>query len=234
MGAMRRRPPAGRGARFGRKPKLSEHQQVERRRSAGESCRQIAKTFGVHRATLSRLNLSRTICQTHAGLPIPCPFAVGLCLALARQNAKSSWLRFAAVKLASTIHVAGIDGDVGVGPHLAGRRQHGGKVGKHAVDVDHVANPRPARKVEDGVDAQPGGVCRRVSLPASPIRLSVPSPPASVSAWVEPNRVSAPPAPSSDTPTPEAAPLSVLASALPTSVVAPLIRNRVSKLAPSV
>jgi DNA invertase Pin-like site-specific DNA recombinase len=46
-----------RGAKFGRKPKLSEHQQAEalKRLSAGESCRQIAKTFGVHHATVSRL-----------------------------------------------------------------------------------------------------------------------------------------------------------------------------------
>ena len=46
-----------RGARFGRKPKLSEHQQAEalKRLAAGESCRQIGKTLGVHHATVSRL-----------------------------------------------------------------------------------------------------------------------------------------------------------------------------------
>jgi DNA invertase Pin-like site-specific DNA recombinase len=47
----------GRGAKFGRKPKLSQHQQAEalKRLNGGESCRQIAKTFGVHHATISRL-----------------------------------------------------------------------------------------------------------------------------------------------------------------------------------
>jgi DNA invertase Pin-like site-specific DNA recombinase len=46
-----------RGAKFGRKPKLSEHQQAEalKRLGTGESCRQIATTFGVHHATVSRL-----------------------------------------------------------------------------------------------------------------------------------------------------------------------------------
>jgi DNA invertase Pin-like site-specific DNA recombinase len=45
------------GVRFGRKPKLTEHQQSEalKRLAAGESCRAIAKTFGVHHATVSRL-----------------------------------------------------------------------------------------------------------------------------------------------------------------------------------
>ena len=48
-----------RGAKFGRKPKLSQHQQAEaaKRLNAGESCRQIAKTFGVHHATISRLQV---------------------------------------------------------------------------------------------------------------------------------------------------------------------------------
>ena len=48
-----------RGAKFGRKPKLSQHQQDEavKRLNAGESCRQIAKTFGVHHATISRLQV---------------------------------------------------------------------------------------------------------------------------------------------------------------------------------
>ena len=46
-----------RGARFGRKPKLSEHQQAEalKRLAAGESCRQIGLSFNVHHATVSRL-----------------------------------------------------------------------------------------------------------------------------------------------------------------------------------
>ena len=46
-----------RGAKFGRKPKLSEHQHAEalKRLAAGESCRQIGKTLGVHHATVSRL-----------------------------------------------------------------------------------------------------------------------------------------------------------------------------------
>lgn len=46
-----------RGARFGRKPKLNPHQQSEARQrlAAGESCRQIAKTYGVHHSTVSRL-----------------------------------------------------------------------------------------------------------------------------------------------------------------------------------
>ena len=46
-----------RGARFGRKPKLSEHQQAEalKRLAAGGSCRQIGKSFNVHHATVSRL-----------------------------------------------------------------------------------------------------------------------------------------------------------------------------------
>lgn len=46
-----------RGARFGRRPKLSEHQQQEGRRRllAGDSARAIARDFGVHHATISRL-----------------------------------------------------------------------------------------------------------------------------------------------------------------------------------
>jgi DNA invertase Pin-like site-specific DNA recombinase len=46
-----------RGVQFGRKLKLSEHQQAEalRRMAAGESCGAIAKTFGVHHATVARL-----------------------------------------------------------------------------------------------------------------------------------------------------------------------------------
>ena len=43
-----------RGIRLGRKPKLSEHQRQEARRrlEAGESARTIAKSFGVHHATV--------------------------------------------------------------------------------------------------------------------------------------------------------------------------------------
>ena len=46
-----------RGAKFGRKPKLSEHQQAEakQRLAKGETCRAIGRTFGVHHATISRL-----------------------------------------------------------------------------------------------------------------------------------------------------------------------------------
>jgi DNA invertase Pin-like site-specific DNA recombinase len=45
------------GARFGRKPKLTDHQQAEalKRLDAGESCRSIAKTMAVHHGTIARL-----------------------------------------------------------------------------------------------------------------------------------------------------------------------------------
>ena len=45
------------GTRFGRKPKLTGHQQAEalKRLAAGESCRSIAKTMAVHHATVARL-----------------------------------------------------------------------------------------------------------------------------------------------------------------------------------
>ena len=45
------------GTRFGRKPKLTDHQQAEalKRLAAGESCRSIAKTMAVHHATVARL-----------------------------------------------------------------------------------------------------------------------------------------------------------------------------------
>ena len=45
------------GVQFGRKPKLSDHQQAEalKRMAAGESCRAIGKTMGVHHATIARL-----------------------------------------------------------------------------------------------------------------------------------------------------------------------------------
>ena len=46
-----------RGVRMGRKPKLSPHQQREAvaRRSAAEPLMEIARTFGVHHSTISRL-----------------------------------------------------------------------------------------------------------------------------------------------------------------------------------
>jgi DNA invertase Pin-like site-specific DNA recombinase len=45
------------GVRFGRKPKLTDHQQGEalKRLAKGESCRAIGKTMGVHHATIARL-----------------------------------------------------------------------------------------------------------------------------------------------------------------------------------
>jgi hypothetical protein len=50
------------GTRFGRKPKLTDHQQTEafKRLAAGESCRSIAKTMAVHHATVARLAGSRS------------------------------------------------------------------------------------------------------------------------------------------------------------------------------
>jgi len=46
-----------RGIRFGRKPKLTDFQQAEvrQRLAQGDTCRQIAKSFGVHHSTVSRL-----------------------------------------------------------------------------------------------------------------------------------------------------------------------------------
>lgn len=46
-----------RGIKFGRKPKLTVHQQVEalRRLEAGESARSIGKSFNCHHATIARL-----------------------------------------------------------------------------------------------------------------------------------------------------------------------------------
>jgi DNA invertase Pin-like site-specific DNA recombinase len=45
------------GVKFGRKPKLSRYQQDEARKrlEAGESCRAIGRTMGVHHATIARL-----------------------------------------------------------------------------------------------------------------------------------------------------------------------------------
>jgi DNA invertase Pin-like site-specific DNA recombinase len=52
-----RRAAKAKGAVFGRKPKLDAHQQKEavKRLLSGESARQIAKTYRVHHATISRL-----------------------------------------------------------------------------------------------------------------------------------------------------------------------------------
>jgi DNA invertase Pin-like site-specific DNA recombinase len=47
-----------RGAKFGRKPKLDEHQQKEARKrilAGRESCRTIAKSYKVHHSTVARL-----------------------------------------------------------------------------------------------------------------------------------------------------------------------------------
>jgi DNA invertase Pin-like site-specific DNA recombinase len=46
-----------RGVKMGRKPKLTPHQRAEaiKRRDRGEAVREIARTFGVHHATISRL-----------------------------------------------------------------------------------------------------------------------------------------------------------------------------------
>jgi DNA invertase Pin-like site-specific DNA recombinase len=46
-----------RGTKLGRNPKLNAHQQAEARKrvKAGESLRTIAKTFGMHHATIARL-----------------------------------------------------------------------------------------------------------------------------------------------------------------------------------
>jgi Helix-turn-helix domain of resolvase len=43
--------------RFGRKPKLTAHQQAEalKRLDAGESCRSIARSMAVHHATILKL-----------------------------------------------------------------------------------------------------------------------------------------------------------------------------------
>jgi DNA invertase Pin-like site-specific DNA recombinase len=52
-----RRAARARGATFGRKPKLNEHQRREaiQRLAAGESARAVARTCAVHHATVSRL-----------------------------------------------------------------------------------------------------------------------------------------------------------------------------------
>jgi DNA invertase Pin-like site-specific DNA recombinase len=52
-----RRAARARGARFGRRPKLDEHQREEARRrlAAGESARALGRSYKVHHATISRL-----------------------------------------------------------------------------------------------------------------------------------------------------------------------------------
>jgi DNA invertase Pin-like site-specific DNA recombinase len=47
-----------RGVRLGRKPKLTPHQQREAvaRRDTGEAVTEIARSFAVHHATISRLS----------------------------------------------------------------------------------------------------------------------------------------------------------------------------------
>jgi DNA invertase Pin-like site-specific DNA recombinase len=52
-----RRAAKAKGVRFGRKPKLTAHQQAEALKSldAGVSCRSIAKSMAVHQATISKL-----------------------------------------------------------------------------------------------------------------------------------------------------------------------------------
>jgi DNA invertase Pin-like site-specific DNA recombinase len=46
-----------RGTHMGRRPKLTAHQQEEARQrlAKGDTCRAVAKTFGVHHSTISRL-----------------------------------------------------------------------------------------------------------------------------------------------------------------------------------
>ena len=45
------------GVKFGRKPKLTAHQQNEARKrlAAGETTRSIARSYNVHQSTISRL-----------------------------------------------------------------------------------------------------------------------------------------------------------------------------------
>lgn len=49
---------AARGVKMGRKPKLTPFQvsEVKRRRAAGESTRDLARSYGVHYATISRIS----------------------------------------------------------------------------------------------------------------------------------------------------------------------------------
>ena len=50
-----------RGAKFGRKPKLNEHQRAEARKRllTGESARGVARSYAVHHATISRLRAAQ-------------------------------------------------------------------------------------------------------------------------------------------------------------------------------
>ena len=52
-----RRAAIKRGTKLGRKPKLDDHQQQEARKrlKAGESCREVAKSYRVHHSTVARL-----------------------------------------------------------------------------------------------------------------------------------------------------------------------------------
>ena len=52
------------GVRFGRPPKMTAHQRREalRRMNAGESIVDLARTFGVDRATLYRLQAAERFC----------------------------------------------------------------------------------------------------------------------------------------------------------------------------
>jgi DNA invertase Pin-like site-specific DNA recombinase len=58
-----------RGVKMGRKPKLTPHQRAEaiKRRDRGEAVREIARTFGVHHATISRLNDAGQLARTTGG-----------------------------------------------------------------------------------------------------------------------------------------------------------------------
>jgi DNA invertase Pin-like site-specific DNA recombinase len=58
-----------RGVKMGRKPKLTPHQRAEalKRRDRGEAVREIARTYGVHHATISRLNDTGQLARTSAG-----------------------------------------------------------------------------------------------------------------------------------------------------------------------
>jgi len=56
----RRKAAKARGVQFGRKPKLTQHQQAEGRRrlETGESARSIARDFNCHHAIVARLRLA--------------------------------------------------------------------------------------------------------------------------------------------------------------------------------
>ena len=50
------------GVRFGRKPKLSDYQRTEalKRRAAGDTLADIAKSYGVHLSMISRVVIAGT------------------------------------------------------------------------------------------------------------------------------------------------------------------------------